>query len=54
MKRLRVKRRHSAPPRPTRPQPPSAAALGNPYAPYYRPARSFAQLTRGGREKPEQ
>ena len=54
MKRLRVKRRHSAPPRPARPQPPSAAALGNPDAPCYRPARSFAQLTRGGREKPEQ
>ena len=54
MKRLRVKRRHSAPPRPARPQPPRAAPPRNPHAPYYRPARSFAQLTRGGREKPEQ
>ncbi len=46
MKRLRLRRRWKKPPRPPKPalRPADPAALANPYAPCYRPARSFGQL----------
>ena len=49
MRRLRPVRRWKKPARPARPAPPAPrpadpAALDNPYAPCYRPARSLAGL----------
>ena len=48
MKRLRLRRRWKKPPRPPKPapalRPADPAALANPYAPCYRPARSLGQL----------